>query len=340
MFPARFYKYLPDEERIHCLLCPRYCKLKEGQTGYCLLRKRQGQKMVSSGYETVSGIAIDPIEKKPLYHFLPGSQVLSIGSHGCNLGCEFCQNSHISRNPNPPPVELKIESLVQLARKYQTPSVAFTYNEPTIWAEFVIDAAQALWDKKIMSVFISAGYIAPEARSELLKPMHAINFDLKAFSADFYRRYCKIDIQPVLDTISFVRNHTKAWLEITHLVIPGLNDSDEEYIKMLDWLAKNTGKETVLHLSAFHPSHKLTNIPRTPANTLLRKYEQAKEAGFPWVYIGNMNVEKEQSTFCNKCQSLLLNRTSIYESKSKASDFSGSCPNCGQQIPGIYHVPS
>lgn len=336
MCKSRFFIYLPEKNKLQCLLCPRYCQLSEGQVGFCLLRQRRGTEIITKGYELVSGIAIDPIEKKPLYHFLPGSQVLSIGSHGCNLGCEFCQNSHISRNSAPPPIELKIADLVKAAKKYNSPAVAFTYNEPTIWAEFVIDATEALQQEKIKSVFISAAYIAKEARAEILKPLDAINFDLKSFSNDFYQRYCKISLAPVLDTISFVREHTGAWLEITHLVIPGLNDSDQEYLQMLKWLMENCGKDTVLHLSAFHPAHQLKNIPRTPLSTLLRKYEQAKELGFPWIYVGNIPVEKEQSTFCHNCQSLLISRQTIHDIN-QAQQFTGQCPECKQKIPGIYH---
>ena len=323
-------------EKILCTLCPKACRLKHGQRGFCYLRYRDGDTLYTDGYGTTSGMAVDPIEKKPLNHFLPKSKILSLGNMGCNLACRFCQNWNISKARETPLQNISTQDVLNLARRHNTPSVAFTYNDPTIWAEFVRDAAWVLKESGVHPVLVTAGYIEPEARKSLYEPISAINFDLKAFTEDFYFKLTNSSLKDVLDTLVYTRENTKIWMELTNLVIPGKNDSDDETSKMLDWIQSYLGQDTPLHFTAFHPDWKMRDIPRTPLETLQRKYRLAKEKGFPFVYLGNVHSNEEQSTHCPQCQTLLISRT-WHEVQILQPEFRGRCKNCQTSIPGVYH---
>ncbi len=322
-------------ERVLCTLCPKACRLKDGQRGFCYLRHRQGKTLFTDGYGTTSGVAVDPIEKKPLNHFLPKTKVLSLGNMGCNLACRFCQNWNISKARETPVQKVSTHDVLNLARRYQTPSVAFTYNDPTIWAEFVRDTSWVLKENGIHPVLVTAGYIEPEARKSLYEPIAAINFDLKAFTEEFYFKLTNSSLKDVLNTLIYTREHTKIWMELTTLIIPGKNDSDEETSEMLDWIATYLGKETPLHFTAFHPDWKMRDIPRTPLATLQRKYAQARENGFPFVYLGNVHSNEEQSTTCPGCQTPIISRT-WHDVQILQAGLQGQCQKCQTRIPGVY----
>jgi pyruvate formate lyase activating enzyme len=331
---ARWWR--EDGERILCTLCPKACRLKDGQRGFCYLRFRDGDKLYTDGYGTTSGMAIDPIEKKPLNHFLPTTKILSLGNMGCNLACKFCQNWNISKARETPLQQVSAQSLADLAKKHDTPSIAFTYNDPTIWAEFITDASWVLKENGIHPVLVTAGYIEPEARKVLYEPISAINFDLKAFTEDFYFRVTNSHLKDVLETLIWTRENTDIWMELTTLIIPGKNDSDQETYEMLDWIAKYLGVETPLHFTAFHPDWKMMDTPRTPLETLQRKYEQAREKGFPYVYLGNVSSEKEQSTYCPGCNAPIISRT-WHQVEFLQNEFQGQCQSCARKIPGVFN---
>jgi len=322
-----------------CLLCPRQCSIKVERFGFCKTRIAKKDGIYSSVYEKISSLAIDPIEKKPLYHFLPGSKILSLGTVGCNLGCQFCQNWHISQPEHIQKVldeklqPLTINQLVQLAIDKSIPSVAFTYNEPITFAEFAIDAASQLKKQNIYVVAVTAGYISAAARKDFFSVFDGANVDLKAFNDHFYQTYCKASLTPVLDTLSFIKQHTRCWLEITNLLIPGLNDDPKEIQAMTTWIEKNLGADTPLHFSAFHPDHKLTSLPSTPIESLLRAKDIAKECGLHYVYLGNVRSEDGSQTFCHHCEELLVDREH-YHGKSFLKG--STCPSCQQKIPGFF----
>lgn len=333
------------QERINdgcyrCLLCPRQCAIKVGKAGFCKTRIAGEQGIYSSVYEKVSSLAIDPIEKKPLYHFLPSTDILSLGTVGCNLGCQFCQNWHISQADTSQGFSsitlnsLTIKQLVQLALNKSIPSVAFTYNEPITFAEFAIDAALELKRVGIHSVAVTAGYISDDARKDFFSVFDGVNVDLKSFNDHFYRTYCKAALAPILDTLVFVKEHTHCWLEITNLLIPGLNDQPEEIQSMTAWIVKNLGEDTPLHFSAFHPDHKLTSVPPTSTEKLLQARDIAREQGLRYIYLGNVRTEDGSHTYCHHCKKLLIEREG-YSIKSHVSE-SGTCPSCQQPIPGVF----
>lgn len=333
--PAKWWNYQEASDRVVCTLCPKECKLREGQRGFCYLRLREGKKLKTEGYGTTSGMAVDPVEKKPLNHFLPNTKILSLGNMGCNLACKFCQNWSISKAKETPVRQLSSMDLVQLARRYDCQSVAFTYNDPVIWAEFAMDSSWKLAEHGIHPVLVTAGYISKEARKELFQPVKAINFDLKAFNADFYFKLTNSSLKDVLDTLLYTREQTGIWMELTHLVIPGANDSDKEYLAMLDWIEKYLGKETVLHLTAFHPDWKMKDVPATKHSDLIKKYDQAKEWGFPWVYLGNVFDPKRQTTICNNCESIVIERN-WHKTSLSQEGFQGNCMKCNTVIPGYF----
>ena len=325
----------PEGEKILCTLCPKACRLSDGQRGFCYLRFREGEILYTDGYGTTSGIAVDPIEKKPLNHFLPGSKVLSLGNMGCNLACRFCQNWSISKSSKKPLYSMSSSQLAQLAIDNETPSVAFTYNDPTIWAEFIVDSGWILRDRGIHPVLVTAGYIEPEARKVLYEPIAAINFDLKAFREEFYFRITNSHLKNVLETIRWTRENTNIWIELTNLIIPGLNDSIDETEDMLDWIEKYLGLDTPLHFTAFHPDWKMRDLPPTPVEKLIEKYNQAKDKGFPYVYLGNVFSKDKQSTYCPNCQSEIVSRN-WHTVRLIQKGFSGRCSDCGWHIPGIF----
>jgi len=306
---ARWQQLLPDG-RLQCDLCPRECRLRDGQRGYCFVRERRGNHIVLTTYGQCSGVAIDPIEKKPLFHFYPGSEVLSFGTAGCNLGCKYCQNWDISAakdrhrlGTDAPPA-----SIVEVCVAHQVPSIAFTYNDPVIFAEYAIDTAKAAAASGINPIAVTAGYINPEARSEFFAPMAATNIDLKAMDEDFYWRLTGGHLRNVLDTIAYVHHETDTWLEITNLVIPGYNDDDAQIAALVNWVASELGPDVPVHFSAFHPDFKLRDVPRTPPATLTRARQIALDAGLNYVYVGNVDDPAGSSTFCPNCHTELIHR--------------------------------
>lgn len=299
-----------SQNRIVCDLCPRECRLKEGDRGFCFVRKVDGNQMVLDTYGKSTGFCIDPIEKKPLFHFYPGTSVLSFGTAGCNLGCQFCQNWDISKAKQ---VERLTESaspetIANAAAELQCQSVAFTYNDPVIWAEYAIDTANACHDRGIKTVAVTAGYIEPEPREEFFSVMDAANVDLKAFSESFYHKITYSHLEPVLDTLRYIKHHTDVWLEITNLVIPDANDSPDELTRMCDFLVSELGDDVPIHFSAFHPDFRMMDRPRTPHDVLIRAHEIAKAAGLKHVYVGNVHDSRRGSTYCSSCQELLVER--------------------------------
>jgi pyruvate formate lyase activating enzyme len=332
---GRWQHVLPDG-RIQCDLCPRYCRLHDGQRAFCFVRQRAGDDIYLTSYGKATGFCIDPIEKKPLNHFLPGSSVLSFGTAGCNLGCRFCQNWDISK-------AREIERLSDAATPDQIAnaaaeagcrSVAFTYNDPVIFAEFAVDTAKACRERGIRSVAVTAGYIAPEARKDFYAVMDAANVDLKAFTERFYKKLCFAELQPVLDTLRYLKHETDVWFEVTTLLIPDQNDSPEEIDRLCDWFVENLGPDVPLHFTAFHPDFKMLDIPRTPADTCKRARDQAKAHGIRHVYSGNIHDVTGQSTYCAGCGKLVIQRD-WYELG--AYNLKGNrCASCGTELPGRF----
>ncbi len=332
---AKWWEPLPNG-KILCTLCPRYCTIGEGQKGFCYIRENIGGKLYSTGYARPTGFALDPIEKKPLNHFLPGTDVLSFGTAGCNLGCKFCQNWHMSKAKLDEinSVYATPEDVVALAKKYGAPSIAYTYNDPTIFGEYVIDISRLAREEGIRSVMVTAGYITAEARKDVYRYIDAANVDLKAFTEEFYHKLTFSHLQPVLDTLLWLRNETDVWIELTTLLIPGENDSEEELHKLSEWVVKNLGKETPLHFTAFHPAFKMLNKPPTPYSTLEKARQIGISEGLNYVYVGNVHSPEGQTTFCPNCGEPLIRRDwhSIIFNKIK----DGKCPYCGTEIAGVW----
>ena len=336
LFPARWWHPLEDG-RIQCDLCPRDCKLGEGQRGACFVRQNIVGEMVLTTYGRSSGFCIDPIEKKPLNHFYPGSSVLSFGTAGCNLMCKFCQNWDISKSRDMDRLmdQAAPDEIARSAEEWNCRSVAFTYNDPVIFAEYAMDVADACHERGIKTVAVTAGYIHPEPRREFYAKMDAANVDLKAFTEDFYFRLTVAHLQPVLDTLRYIKHETDTWLEITTLLIPGKNDSTEEITAMSKWIAEELGPDVPLHFSAFHPDYKMTDIPATPRTTLDRARAIALSAGLHHVYTGNVHDTSGGSTYCPSCKALLIARD-WYEIGDYRLTESGLCPDCGVQIVGHF----
>lgn len=333
-YPGRWWHPLPDG-RLECQLCPRFCKLNEGQRGFCFVRKRLDNQIVLTTYGRSSGFCIDPIEKKPLNHFLPGTSVLSFGTAGCNLGCRFCQNWDISkaREWDKLADAASPEEIAREARRHGCRSVAFTYNDPVIFAEYAIDVAQACREQGVRTVAVTAGYITPEARTDFYQHMDAANVDLKAFSEDFYHRLCFASLAPVLETLKFLKE-TDVWFEVTTLLIPDENDSDPEIHRAAEWFAENLGLDVPWHFTAFHPDFKMLNKPRTPRQTLDRARQIALSKGLHYVYTGNVHDPDGSSTFCPGCGKLLIERDWYQLGEWNLIDH--RCEDCGAYIPGRF----
>ena len=333
--PARWWHLLPDG-RMQCDLCPRYCKLHAGQRGFCFVRQREGGQMVLTTYGRSSGFCVDPIEKKPLNHFYPGSSVLSFGTAGCNLGCRFCQNWDISkaREFDRLADQASPRSIAERARELGCKSVAFTYNDPTIFAEYAIDVAKACHAAGVKTVAVTAGYITPESRAEFYEHIDAANVDLKGFTEDFYHRLCFAELKPVLDTLAWLKRETKVWLEVTTLLIPGENDSDDELQRASDWFAVNLGPDVPWHFSAFHPDFKLMDHPPTPPATLTRAREIARSKGIRHVFTGNVHDPDGGSTFCPGCGKRVIERDWYDLGEYHIRD--GACAFCGTKIAGHF----
>lgn len=306
---GEYWQSMPDG-RVQCDACPRHCRMHDGQRGFCFVREARDGAVVLTSYGQASGVCIDPIEKKPLNHFYPGSSVLSFGTAGCNLGCRFCQNWDISkaREQHRLTDSARPETLARAARDAGCRSIAFTYNDPVIFAEYASDCAEAAHEAGLATVAVTAGYITERARPSFFLPIDAANVDLKAFSEHFYEKVCFAKLAPVLDTLSWLKRETDVWLEVTTLLIPGLNDSEREIDELVGWFVEHLGPETPLHFTAFHPDYKLLDKPATPPETLARARRQALAAGLHHVYTGNVHDAAGQSTYCAGCGELLIGR--------------------------------
>lgn len=335
LFPAKWWEPSKNN-KILCTLCPRYCTIGDGQNGFCYVRKNIGGELYSLAYNRPTGFAIDPVEKKPLNHFLPGSSILSFGTAGCNLGCKFCQNwtTTKSKIDDINSVFASPEDIVSLAKKHSTPSIAFTYNDPVIFGEFVIDVAKLAHEENIKNVMVTAGYVDRRARKEIFKDIDAANVDLKAFSEMFYHKLTFSHLNDVLDTLVWLKNETDVWFEITTLLITGENDSDDEIKKMCDWIATNLGDSVPLHFTAFHPSFRMNSTPATPASALLKARKLALSAGIKYCYTGNIVNSESQTTHCPKCGKELIVRD--WHSVRQNFLSGDKCPGCGAAISGIF----
>ena len=301
---------IADAERIVCDLCPRACSLKAGDRGFCFVRENRDGEMVLTTYGRSTGFCIDPIEKKPLNHFLPGTSVLSFGTAGCNLGCKFCQNWDISKSREIERLSdaATPEMIAEAARKFGCRSVAFTYNDPVIWAEYAIDVAKACRAVGVKTVAVTAGYITPQARGPFYEFMDAANVDLKGFTEEFYQHYTLSHLQPVLDTLVWLKRESDVWFEITNLIIPQANDSMDEIRQMCDWILEHVGDQVPVHFTAFHPDYRLRDRPRTPPETLVAAHEIARRQGIKYAYTGNVDDVKHQSTYCPGCGNVVIER--------------------------------
>ncbi len=333
---GRHFRSLEDG-RVQCDVCPRHCRLSAGQRGLCFVWGRLDDEVVLTTYGRSSGFCIDPIEKKPLNHFLPGTPILSFGTAGCNLSCRFCQNWDISKSREFDTLQEQAspEMIARAARQTGCRSVAFTYNDPVIFLEYAVDAAAACREQGILSVAVTAGYVCPEPRADFFSVMDAANVDLKAFSNDFYKNVCAAELEPVLDTLVYLHHETDVWFEITTLLIPDENDSRAELEAMSAWIVENLGRDVPWHFSAFHPDFKMTNKSATSLDTLQRARRIAKEAGVRHVYTGNVRDANGQSTYCSGCDAVLIGRSGYTLSTWKL-DPKGCCLECGRRCPGVF----
>lgn len=334
--PARYWHKL-DDGRLQCDVCPRLCKLHEGQRAFCFVRARHGDQIVLTTYGRSSGFCIDPVEKKALNHFLPGTPVLSFGTSGCNLGCKFCQNWDISkaREHDVLAERASPDEIAGTARRLGCPSVAYTYNDPTIYHEYAIDTASACHARGIKSIAVTAGFVCPEPRAEFFRHMDAANIDLKGFTEDFYHKVCYAHLKPVLDTLVYVKRETKVWLEITTLLIPGLNDSEAEIENMTQWVAETLGPNVPWHFTAFHPDWRMRDIPGTPRAALARARATAIKNGMRYVFTGNIYDPPGQATYCHNCQAELIGRDG-YRITSWHLTADGKCDACGERCAGVF----
>jgi pyruvate formate lyase activating enzyme len=335
-YPTKYW-HVVEDGRVQCDLCPRYCKLREGQRGLCFVRACENEAIVLKTYGRSSGFCIDPIEKKPLNHFYPGTPVLSFGTAGCNLACKFCQNWDISKSREMDTLAATAspEAIARAAAEMGCGSVAFTYNDPVIFHEYAIDAAQACHERGIKTVAVTAGEICDEPRREFFRHIDAANVDLKAFTEGFYRKLCKGDFQTVLDTLLYLRNETDVWYEVTTLLIPDENDSDAELEGLSQWMMEHLGAEVPLHFSAFHPDFQMRDKPPTPASTLTRARDIAMSNGMRYVYTGNVHDEAGGSTYCHECGTKLIGRD-WYVMTAWKLDEDGACGKCGAPCTGRF----
>jgi pyruvate formate lyase activating enzyme len=328
-----------DDGRIRCEVCPRACALHEGQRGLCFVRKRQGDAIVLTTYGRSSGFCIDPIEKKPLAHFLPGTPVLSFGTAGCNLACRFCQNWDISKSRDVDTLAdgASPEAIADAAMRLGCRSVAFTYNDPVIFLEYAIDVADACRERGIRSVAVTAGYVNPEPARAFFAHMDAANVDLKGFSESFYHDVCAGHLAPVLATLEHLAHETAVWFELTTLLIPGLNDSDAELREMTRWVVERLGPDIPMHFTAFHPDWKMLDRPPTPPDTLRRARRIAIESGVRYAYTGNIFDPDGQATRCHRCDAVLIGRDG-YEITDWGLDPDGRCRACGAGCAGLFEA--
>ncbi|NNL06887.1 MAG: AmmeMemoRadiSam system radical SAM enzyme [Gammaproteobacteria bacterium] len=336
--PTRYWHKI-DDGRIQCDLCPRECKLHEGQRGLCFVRANARDQIVLTTYGRSSGYCIDPIEKKPLNHFLPGTPVLSFGTAGCNLACKFCQNWDISKSRQLDTLMDKADpdTIARAAEELGCRSVAYTYNDPVIFHEYAIDVAKACRERNIKSVAVTAGYVSPEPRKEFYQYMDAANVDLKAFTEDFYWKVTGSHLAPVLETIEYIHHETDVWMELTTLLIPGYNDSEQEIEEMSQWVVSKLGPDVPMHFTAFHPDYKLMDASRTPLATLQRSRDIAMKNGVRYAYTGNVHDKSGDSTYCHSCGTCLIERD-WYELGEWNLDANGCCKRCGTQCAGVFEA--
>jgi len=337
-YPTHHWHRLEDG-RVQCDVCPRECKLKDGQEGLCFVRGRLGEGIVLRSFGRSSGFCVDPIEKKPLNHFLPGTLVLSFGTAGCNLSCRFCQNWDMSKSREVDTLAdaASPQAIAHKAAQLGCRSVAYTYNDPVIFLEYAIATARACRALGIRNVAVTAGYVRAAARAELFAEMDAANVDLKGFSEGFYHRLCKGHLQPVLDTLLYLKRETQVWVEITTLLIPGENDSDAELEAMTQWVMGQLGPDVPLHFTAFHPDYKMLDIPPTSPSTLNRARDIALRNGLHYVYTGNVHDRHGSSTWCHQCGALLIERD-WYRLGSWGLDDRGCCRRCATPLPGVLEA--
>lgn len=335
--PAVGYWTPLADGRLQCDVCPRECKLQDGQRGLCFVRGRAGDTMVLSTYGRSSGFCVDPIEKKPLNHFLPGTPILSFGTAGCNLTCKFCQNHDISKSremdtlmDRAPP-----ERIAEAAKAAGCRSVAFTYNDPVIFMEYAVDTAKACHALGLKSVAVTAGYIKPDARRDFYAHVDAANIDLKGFTEDFYERLCTSQLAPVLETIKYAHHETPCWIELTTLLIPGENDNPEELKRLADWIVTELDETVPVHFTAFHPDFRMKDKIRTPAETLHVAREIARSVGLRYVYTGNIHDEAGGSTLCHGCGDIVIGRD-WYDITRWNLDGAGACKSCGTKCAGVF----
>lgn len=326
--------------RVQCNLCPNHCRLAEGQRGACFVRMNQGGRVVLTTYGRSSGFCVDPIEKKPLNHFLPGTPVLSFGTAGCNLACRFCQNWSISKSRETDTLadSASPEMIADAAVRLGCPSVAFTYNDPVIFMEYAVDIARACHERGVKAVAVTAGYICEEPRRDFFNSMDAANVDLKGFTEAFYEQLCGAQLQNILETLIYLKRETDVWVELTTLLIPGENDSDEELDAMTKWVRRELGADVPHHFTAFHPDYKMSEIPATPSETLTRARRIAMGNGLRFVYTGNVHDESGGSTYCPECGHKVIGRD-WYEITKWALTADGRCQHCGAGIPGVFNGP-
>jgi pyruvate formate lyase activating enzyme len=336
--PGRYWHRL-DDGRVQCDVCPRECKLHEGQRGLCFVRARANDQIVLTTYGRSSGFCLDPIEKKPLNHYLPGTAVLSFGTAGCNLTCKFCQNWDISKAREDDRLQSHAtpDAIARAAVESGARSVAFTYNDPVIFLEYAVDVAAACRENGIKTVAVTAGYISAVARPEFYAAMDAANIDLKGFTERFYSKLCTGSLDAVLDTLCYVKHETNTWFEITTLLIPGENDSSREVSALSEWVMEKLGPEVPLHFTAFHPDWKMMDKPPTPHSTLIRAQAIARAAGLRYVYTGNVHDETGQSTYCASCGERLIGRD-WYTITAWGLDAEGACASCGTVCPGLFEA--
>ena len=337
--PTTYWHRL-DDGRVQCDVCPRNCRLHEGQRGLCFVRERQGDAIVLTSYGRSSGFCVDPVEKKPLDHFLPGTSIFSFGTAGCNLACRFCQNWDISKSREIDTLAdaASPEAIARTAQRLGCPSVAFTYNDPVIFLEYAVDVADACHALGIRAVAVTAGYINPEPRTEFYRHMDAANVDLKGFSERFYADLCAGHLAPVLDTLVYLRHETAVWFEITNLLIPGWNDDPAEIEAMAKWVVSELGPDVPIHFTAFHPDYKMLDTPPTPPVTLTRAREIALANGVRYAYTGNVFDAAGQSTYCHRCGALVIERDWYRLGRYRLTD-DGHCEACGTRIPGVFAGP-
>jgi len=336
ILPTRYWHTLADG-RVMCTLCPRECKLHEGQRGLCFVRENRNGEIILNTYGRSSGYCVDPIEKKPLNHFLPGTPVLSFGTAGCNLACKFCQNWDISKSREVDTLtdSAAPDTIARVARDLGCRSVAYTYNDPVIFMEYAIDTAIACREQGIKSVAVTAGYISDEPRAEFFQYMDAANVDLKAFTERFYWKITGGHLQPVLDTLVYLKKETDVWFELTTLLIPGENDSDKELDEMTRWVVEQLGPDVPMHFTAFHPDWKMLDKPPTPPATLTRARRIAMDNGVRYAYTGNVIDEKGGSTYCHQCGQMLIGRTQYILSRWNLTA-DGCCNQCGTPCAGLF----